>query len=77
MANRSKPGRSDITAYAASLSGLAKWSAGEGVVLSNHHHMGSMIQYAENIVWLMKGSTPDLGLLFDTGHLHFAGADVL
>jgi inosose dehydratase len=33
------------------------------------------VQDAEDIDWLMEGSGPALGLLYDTGHLHFAGAD--
>ena len=40
-------------------------------------HMGAMVQDAEDIDWLMDGSTEDLTLLYDTGHLHFAGADPL
>lgn len=38
---------------------------------------GAMIQDAEDIDWLIEGSTPDLPLLYDNGHLHFAGADPL
>ena len=61
--------------YGARLSELAKWSKDQGVTLSYHHHMGAMVQDAEDIDWLMDGSTEDLTLLYDTGHLHFAGAD--
>jgi inosose dehydratase len=35
------------------------------------------VQDAEDIDWLMEGSDPALTLLYDTGHLHFAGADPL
>lgn len=75
VSQRPKLSRDEIIAYAGKLSELAKWSADKGTVLSYHHHMGAMIQDAEDIDWLMEGSTPDLTLLFDTGHLHFAGAD--
>lgn len=75
VSQRPKLGRDEILAYAAKLSELAKWSAGEGCVLSYHHHMGAMIQDAEDIDWLMEGSSEDLTLLYDTGHLHFAGVD--
>jgi inosose dehydratase len=61
--------------YGAKLSELAKWSADQGCVLSYHHHMGAMVQDAQDIDWLMEGSDPALTLLYDTGHLHFAGAD--
>lgn len=73
---RPKLSRDEILAYAAKLSELAKWMAGEGVPLSYHHHMGSMIEDQDDIDWLMEGSTPEVNLLYDTGHLLFGGADV-
>lgn len=77
VSQRPKLSRNEVLAYAAKLSELAKWSADQGVPLSYHHHMGSMIEDAEDIDWLMEGSDPALTLLYDTGHLHFAGADPL
>ncbi len=77
VSQRPKLGRDDIAAYAAKLSELAKWSADQRVPISYHHHMGSMIEDAEDIDWLMESSDPTLTLLYDTGHLHFAGADPL
>lgn len=75
VSQRPKLTRAEVMAYAAKLSELAKWSEGQGVKLAYHHHMGAMVQDAEDIDWLMEGSDPALSLLFDTGHLHFAGAD--
>ncbi len=77
VSRRPKLSRDEVTAYAGKLSELAKWMAGEGMTLSYHHHMGSMIEDAEEIDWLMEGSSPEVTLLYDTGHLHFAGADPL
>lgn len=77
VANRPKLSRDQVMAYAAKLSEVAKWTADQGVTLSYHHHMGSMIEDAEDIDWLMEGSSPELTLLYDTGHLQFAGADPL
>jgi inosose dehydratase len=77
LANRPKLGRDEVLGYAGKLSELAKWMAGEGMTLAYHHHMGSMIEDAEDINWLMEGSSHEVTLLYDTGHLHFAGADVL
>jgi inosose dehydratase len=43
-----------------------------------HHHMGTGIQTEEEIDRLMLESDPNLvSLLFDTGHLYFAGNDLL
>ena len=75
VSQRPKLTRDEVMAYGAKLSELAKWSADQGTVLSYHHHMGAMVQDAEDIDWLMEGSDPALTLLYDTGHLHFAGAD--
>jgi inosose dehydratase len=77
VSRRPKLTRDAVMAYAAKLSELAKWARDCGVDLSYHHHMGAMVQDAEDIDWLMEGSTDDLTLLYDTGHLHFAGADPL
>lgn len=75
--DRPKLSRNDITAYAGKLSEVAKWMAGEGMVLAYHHHMGSMIEDQDDIDWLMEGSSDEVTLLYDTGHLQFGGADVL
>lgn len=74
---RPKLARDEVLAYAAKLSELAKWMADKGMTLSYHHHMGSMIEDQDDIDWLMEGSSPEVTLLYDTGHLHFGGADVL
>ncbi|KPP87946.1 MAG: myo-inosose-2 dehydratase IolE [Rhodobacteraceae bacterium HLUCCA08] len=77
VSQRPKLGRDAVMAYAAKLTELATWAADRGCGLAYHHHMGAMVQDAEDIDWLMEGSGPALGLLYDTGHLHFAGADPL
>ncbi len=74
---RPKLTREEVQTYAGKLSELAKWMADKGLTLSYHHHMGSMIEDAEDIDWLMEGSAPEVTLLFDTGHLLFGGADPL
>ena len=75
--DRPKLSRAEVTAYAAKLSELAKWMADQGMVLAYHHHMGSMIEDQDDIDALMAGSSPEVTLLFDTGHLRFGGADVM
>jgi inosose dehydratase len=75
VSRRPKLTRDEVMAYGAKLSEVAKWARAAGVDLSYHHHMGAMVQDAEDIDWLMEGSTDDLTLLYDTGHLRFAGAD--
>jgi inosose dehydratase len=75
--DRPKFTRDDVHAYGAKLSELAKWMADQGMTLAYHHHMGSFIEDEEDVNWLMEGSTTEVKLLFDTGHLLFGGADVM
>ncbi len=53
---------------------LARHIKNRGMVSAYHHHMGTVVQSAEDIDRLMAG-TQTLGLLYDTGHLLFAKAD--
>jgi inosose dehydratase len=54
---------------------LGDWMAAEGVRIAFHHHMGTVIEKAHEIDRLMAGTPETVGLLFDTGHLTFAGED--
>jgi inosose dehydratase len=54
---------------------LGDWMAGQGVRIAFHHHMGTVIEKAHEVDRLMEGTPKSVGLLFDTGHLTFAGDD--
>ena len=55
---------------------LGRLARDAGMTLTIHHHMGTGIQTAEEIDTLMSMTDPDLVyLLFDSGHLTFAGID--
>ena len=61
--------------FAARLGELANRTAGQGVELAYHHHVGTVVQSAADIERLME-TTPDaVRLLLDTGHALYAGAD--
>lgn len=77
VSQRPKLSRDEVAGYAAKLTELAKRVKDAGMTLSYHHHMGAMIEDVEDIDWLMDGSGPEVTLLYDTGHLVFAGADPL
>ena len=49
----------------------------KGVRMAVHHHMGTVIQSAEDVDRLMENTGPAVGLLLDTGHMTFAGGDSL
>jgi inosose dehydratase len=56
------------------LNKLGKKAAQKGMKLTYHHHMGTGVQTTEEIDRLMENTDPQLlGLLYDTGHLYFAG----
>ncbi len=54
---------------------LGRHMADEGVRIAFHHHMGTVIETAPEITRLLEGTPDEVGLLFDTGHLAFAGED--
>ncbi|MCC2665715.1 MAG: Sugar phosphate isomerase/epimerase, partial [Geminicoccaceae bacterium] len=41
-----------------------------------HHHMGTVVETEREIDLLMARTGEAVGLLFDTGHLTFAGGDL-
>lgn len=59
---------------AAGLNKLGKIARDRGVSLTFHHHMGTVVQTEEEIDRFMEMVDPELVyLLFDSGHLSFAG----
>ncbi|MEY3774585.1 MAG: hypothetical protein RLZZ129_1365 [Verrucomicrobiota bacterium] len=60
----------------AGLEHLAGVAGNEGMQLAYHHHMGTVIQTADELDRLLA-AVPATGLLFDPGHLAFAGIDPL
>lgn len=57
------------------LSEVADYLASLGVHMSYHHHMGTVIQSEEDVDKMMAGTSDNVGLLLDTGHMLFAGGD--
>jgi inosose dehydratase len=47
----------------------------KGVRMAVHHHMGTVVQSAEDVDRLMENCGSSVGLLLDTGHMTFAGGD--
>ena len=75
--SRPKLSRTEVMAYGAKLSELAKWMADKGLPMAYHHHMGAIIESEDDVNWFMEGSAPEVKLCFDTGHLLFGGGDVI
>ncbi len=65
-------------ALAAGLDALGRIALDKGLRLVYHHHMGTVVQTAEETARLLENTDPDaVGLLFDTGHFAYAGEDPL
>jgi len=75
--NRPKLSRDEIMTYGKKISELAKWMADQGMPMAYHHHMGSIIESEDDVNWLMDGSSHEVNLCFDTGHLLFGGGNVM
>lgn len=54
---------------------FAEYIAAEGLPLVYHHHMGTAIETEAEIDAFMAATGPATGLLLDTGHCFFGGAD--
>ena len=63
--------------FAERLTRLAERMRAAGLRLAYHHHMGTVVQTADEIDQLMSSCGEPVGLLLDTGHLRFAGDDPL
>jgi inosose dehydratase len=57
------------------LTELADCLAERGIRLAYHHHIGTVVETAAEIDHLMAATGGSVGLLLDTGHLAFAGAE--
>jgi sugar phosphate isomerase/epimerase len=65
---------SDWKAYGERLTAFGRYLLTRGVRLGYHHHMGAYCETPDNVDTLMRVTGDEVGLLFDTGHMAFAGA---
>ena len=57
---------------------LGKVAKEMGITLTFHHHMGTVVQTADEIDRLMENTDPEyFNLLFDSGHLAYCGEDYM
>lgn len=64
-------------AYADRLTRFARHTLAHGVRLAYHHHMGAYVEAPADVDELMRRVGPEVGLLYDTGHMTFAGGDAV
>ena len=75
VADRPVMAEDEWPGYLKKLGQLADWMAANGPRMAFHHHMGTVIEKAAEIDQLLEGTPDTVGLLYDTGHLTFAGED--
>jgi inosose dehydratase len=61
--------------YGDRLTQFARHTLGRGVRVAYHHHMGAYVETPDDVDMLMQHVGPEVGLLFDSGHMTFAGGD--
>jgi inosose dehydratase len=61
--------------YADKVTALARHTLSRGVRLAYHHHMGSYVETPSDVDRLMELVGDEVGLLFDSGHMTFAGGE--
>ena len=64
-------------AYAAKLNAFGAYLKSQGITLAYHHHMGAYCESPADLDTLMRLTDENVGLLFDTGHITFAGGNAL
>lgn len=77
LATKRKLSEDEIKIYGRKMTAFGEWCADQGMPISYHHHMAAPIETEEELDLLMKHSGEGLPLLFDAGHMAFAGGDVL
>lgn len=60
---------------ATGLTAVARHLGDHGIRLAYHHHVGTVIETAEEVDRLMAATGDEVGLLLDTGHLRLGGGE--
>jgi len=75
LSRRSHLSEADWPRFAERLTAVADHLVRRGVRMAYHHHMGTVVESEAEIDRLMRSTGESVGLLLDTGHLAYAGAD--
>ncbi len=75
LATKPRLSDAEMKDYGAKMSEFATWVEAQGMPLVYHHHMAAVVETEPELDAFMAAST--ISLLFDAGHMAFAGGDVL
>ena len=77
LATKPKLSDDEMKAYGRKMTAFGEWCAEQGMPLSYHHHMAAAVETEEELDRFMNNSGEGIPLLYDAGHMAFAGGDVL
>jgi len=77
LATKPKLSADEMKTYARKMTAFGEWCADQGMPLAYHHHMAAVIETEPELDAFMAASGPGIPLLYDAGHMAFAGGDVL
>ena len=63
--------------YGERVTAFARHTLEHGIRLAYHHHMGAYVETPADVDRLLDNAGDDVGLLFDSGHMTFAGGDAV
>jgi inosose dehydratase len=63
--------------YGERVTAFARYTQEHGVRLAYHHHMGAYVETPADVDRLLENAGDAMGLLFDSGHMTFAGGDAV
>lgn len=75
LATKPRLSEAEMAAYGRRMSDFADWCAAQGMPLAYHHHMAAVVETEAELDLFMEHSS--VPLLFDAGHMAFAGGDVM
>ena len=65
----------EMADFGAKMEEFAQYMKGEGIELTYHHHMGTVVESPDEIDAFLAATGPATRLLFDAGHCAFGGGD--
>ncbi len=77
LATKAKLTTDEMKAYARKVTAFGEFCAEQGMPLVYHHHMGAVVETEAELDLFMGHSGEGIALLFDAGHMAFAGGDVM
>jgi inosose dehydratase len=77
LATKPRLSDAEMKVYGRTLTSFGEWCAEQGMPLAYHHHMAAVVETEPELDAFMAHSGEGIPLLFDAGHLAFAGGDVL